>query len=137
MDRKHTSKETVEREVGRWNTDIALGWEAGLRGKQRIAGRLFERLAPVHFYETQNSNRLLDFQCGKEAAQRYRKQELAREMHFVGHNKAGEEVLIKRKGWNTPRGPIITRLMDKGCFGNVQVYYFDGVKIVRTVNCGI
>lgn len=68
MDAKHKSAEVIEREVGRWNTDIALGWEAGLKGKERPYGRrLFDRQPPDHFYEKQNHARLMDWLLGHQA----------------------------------------------------------------------
>lgn len=136
MDPKHTSIETITKGVGAWNTDIAAGWGVGLLGKERIAGRLYQRRAPEHLLEPQNAQRLIDWNAGHDAAIRYRKWALLREVHFVGENKDGQ-VLVVRKGWGVPRGQVITQLEKKGCAGDVRVFYFDGNKIVRTVNCGI
>lgn len=38
----------VEHYTGRVNVDVLAGWEAGLKGKERLAGRLWPRQAPVH-----------------------------------------------------------------------------------------
>lgn len=42
----HKSVEVIQEAVGRWSTDIAMGWEAGLMGKVRRGGRLFNRHPP-------------------------------------------------------------------------------------------
>lgn len=134
---QHTSVEVIQREVGRWNTDIALGWETGLLGKERIGRHLYERRAPDHFYESQNHGRLMDWLTGRDKAAQYRKLDLCREVHYVGENKDGP-VKGVYKGWGVKRGQVVTRLIDKhSCFGDVYFYYFEGTKIVRTVKCGI
>lgn len=35
------------------------------------------------------------------------------------------------------RGEIVTQLESKGCSGDVRVFYFEGSRLARTVNCGI
>ncbi|BBN90562.1 MULTISPECIES: hypothetical protein [Rhodocyclales] len=137
MDAKHTSVEVIQREVGRWNTDIALGWETGLQGKKRIGNRLYERHPPDHFLEPQNHARYTDWLRGYEKATQYRRFELRREVHYVGENESGP-VKGVYQGWGIKRGSIVSRLIDKhGCYGDVYFYYFEGTKIVRTVKCGI
>lgn len=137
MDAKHTSVDVIQREVGRWNTDIALGWEAGLQGKERRFGRLFDRHPPEHFLEPQNHARYMDWLLGHEKATRYRSFELLRSVHYVGKNENGP-VKGVYKGWSIRRGQVISRLIDKhGCYGDVYFYYFEGTKIVRTHKCGI
>lgn len=138
LDAKHTSVEVIEREVGRWNTDIALGWEAGLKGKERPHGRrLFDRQAPDHFYEKQNHTRLMDWLLGQKNGARYRELNLYRKVHYVGENAAGT-VNGAYKGWGIKRGRVVSMLIGKhGCFGDVYFYYFEGTEIVRTHKCGI
>lgn len=137
MDSKHTSVAVIELEVGRWNTDIALGWEAGLRGKERRFGRLHDRCPPDHFYEAQNHSRYLDWQLGHEKGLLYRKLRLCREVHYIGENHAGKVKGIY-KGWSAKRGHVVSMLIEKhGCFGDVYFYYLEGTKIVRTHICGI
>ncbi|MES2877540.1 MAG: hypothetical protein V4713_03890 [Pseudomonadota bacterium] len=132
----HNSVEIITAEVGRWDLDIAAGWEAGLLGKKRVGGMLFDRQPPEHFFEAKNGQRLVDWVAGRDAALRYRKNVIARSVHFVG-NKEGGEVLVIRKGWGVRRGAVISQLESQGCSGDVRVFYFEGVKLARTVNCGI
>lgn len=136
MNHNHTSIETIKSEVGRWDFDVAAGWHAGLLGKQRLGSWLVDRRPPDHFLEEKNIHRLLDWVSGRDAAVLYRKRVLNRSVHFVGTNKDGSLVIV-RKGWGVPRGQIISQLERKGCFGDVHVFYFDGSEIARTVNCGI
>lgn len=137
MDPKHTSIETITKAVGRWNTDIAAGWEIGLQGKQRIGRRLFERRPPEHLLEPQNGRRLMDWTTGFKGAQEYRKFKLCREVYFTGTKADGSEVVITRKGWSVKRGQVVTQLEKQGCAGTVLVLYFEGAKVIRRVNCGI
>lgn len=133
---QHSSIETITNAVGRWNTDIATGWDTGLKGKRRILGRLYDRHPPEHFLEPQNTSRYMDWLEGYTAAIRYRSIELNRTVHFVGHNTDGR-VSIERKGWGVRRGSVITKMEDMGCRGTVMVYYFEGAALKRTVECGI
>lgn len=132
----HKSIETITNEVGRWNTDIAAGWDMGLKGKHRILGRLYDRNPPEHFLEPQNTSRYADWLAGYTAAIRYRSIALSRTVHFIGQNPEGR-VSIERKGWGVRRGTIITQMESKGCRGTVVVYYFEGAVLKRTVECGI
>ena len=132
MDPVHTSVETITAQVGRWDLDIAAGWEAGLLGKTRVGGRLFDRHPPEHFLEKKNGQRLDDWIAGRDAALRYRKYVMYRSVHFVGNSTKGE-MLVVRKGWGVRRGEVITQLEKNGCFGDVRVYYFECGKIARTV----
>lgn len=136
MSSEHTSVETIRKHVGAWNTDIASGWETGLLGKRRVGGRLFERYPPDHLYKPENAKRLDDWRRGMAAAKTYRERVIPqRETHFVGKNKEGDVVVV-RKGW-VARGPVVTQLQNRGCGGDVMVFYFEGSKIKRTVQCGI
>ncbi len=127
-----TDVKLVEKEVGHVNTDVLDGWETGMRGKQRVAGKLYSRDAPEHL----TGNRLADWLIGRNAAERYRAASPAKYTHFVGRKSSGEEVVIRRKGW-VARGPVITRMEQMGCMGDVMVYLFLGGDLKRTVRCGI
>ena len=128
---KSDARDIIESEVGRWNTDIALGWAAGLLGKQRVGHGLYSRRAPEHFYEIRNASRLRDWEDGHCKALQYRASALAREVHYFGWNANGE-VRGVRKGWSVKRGQITTQLEKQGCTGDVIFYYTEGGKIVRT-----
>lgn len=58
-------------------------------------------------------------------------------MQFVAYNREGDQVVIRLKGWSAKRGAIVTRLEKQGCAGDVNVYYFEGSELKRTVRCGI
>lgn len=136
MSPEHTSIETITAEVGRWSVDVAAGWETGMLGRQRIRGTLYQRHAPEHLMEPKNELRLKDWLAGRDGASRYRKRALFREVHFVASNKDGQ-LSVVRKGWSVRRGDVVTQLEDKGCFGDVYVFYYEGGKLARTVMCGI
>lgn len=119
--------------VGYFSVDVLTGWEAGLKGKERIGRRLFDRVPPDHF----QGQRRRDWYAGHRGALRYRDRiEAARSVSFVGECKDGQ-VTISRKGWSVKRGEIVTRLERAGCYGDVMVFYWEGSKIVRTIRCGI
>ena len=130
------SVETITREVGRWSLDVAAGWEIGLLGKRRAAGRLYDRMPPEHFLEPKNGARLIDWLAGRDRAMDYRRYALARTVHFTGMRPDGP-IIIKRKGWSVDRGVVLTRLEQQGCFGDVFVHYFERGNLARTVRCGI
>lgn len=132
----------IREHCGNWNTDIAAGWEVGLLGKERIGRKLLSRNAPEHLYKPENRQRLLDWLLGRDKALEYRrKNALNKTMSFHGETAHGKSVYIHRKGWNTARGPVVTRMAGMGCIGDVTVYYHehDGAKstIKRTVKRGI
>jgi hypothetical protein len=116
--------------VGKFNTDVLAGWEAGMNGKQRIGGKLYERHPPEHL----QGQRYADWLTGKEAAQRH-KASSHRSTHFAGKGPDGD-MLVVRKGW-VARGKVITQMEKAGARGDVFVYYFENGNIVRTVQCGI
>lgn len=122
--------ERVTEHVGRFNTDVLTGWEAGLLGKQRIGGRLYQRFPPEHL----QGQRLLDWIAGYEGGLRY-KAWRHRMTHFVGQGPNGE-IRVVRKGW-VARGPVVTQLERAGARGDVLVFYFEDGKLIRQVNCGI
>ena len=136
--KKHLTVEVIEKAVGHWNTDIALGWEAGLQGQERpFGGKLYERQAPDHFYLEQNHKRLKEWKLGFASAVCYRELHLRRSVHIVGKNADGE-VKSRLQGWSVNRGKMVTRLADKqGCFGDVVFYYLEGSEIVREHCCSI
>lgn len=126
-------KELIESRVGRFTVDVLTGWEAGLQGKQRIGRRLFPRLPPDHFIGPRRD----DWYAGHKAGLAHRETcANNRSAVFVGESVKGQ-VIITRKGWGTPRGKVVTQMERAGCFGSVSVFYWEGSKIVRTVNCGI
>jgi hypothetical protein len=134
---EHVSVDVIEREVGRWNTDIALGWETGLRGKERRFGRLEERHPPDHLLESKNVARYKNWLLGFDKAKNYRERLLCREIHFLSENENGQ-IRGVYKGWAIRRGKVVIHLVKKfGCFGEVTFYYLQGKEIVRTVSCGI
>lgn len=119
--------------VGRFSTDVLVGWEAGMQGKQRIGGRLFDRHPPDYFV----GPRLADWYAGYNAGLAYHGEKASSRMViFVGENAEGQ-LTIRRKGWGVRRGEIVTQMERKGCYGTVSVFYWEGSKVVRTVNCGI
>lgn len=129
---KNTEQTLIIKAVGYINVDVLSGWETGLKGKHRVAGRLFQRHAPEHL----TGDRLIDWLKGRDAAARYRALRLAKRTQFVGTKRDGEQVLIQLKGW-VSRGPVITRMEQMGCMGDVNVYLFLGSELKRTVRCGI
>jgi hypothetical protein len=118
----------VTKYAGRFNTDVLLGWEAGLQGRQRIGGMLIQRSPPEHF----TGGRYVDWLTGCEAAERYKTQN-AQTTRFVGKGPAGEMV-VERKGW-VGRGKVVAKMQKAGAYGDVDVFYFEGAEIKRTVNC--
>lgn len=119
--------------VGRFTTDVLVGWEAGTQGKQRIGGKLFDRHPPDYFV----GSRLSDWYAGYKAGLTYHGEKASRRtVVFVGENAEGQ-VIVHRKGWGARRGEVVTQMERKGCYGDVTVMYWEGSKIVRTVNCGI
>lgn len=119
--------------VGRINTDVVVGWEAGIRGKQRIGGKLFDRHPPDYFV----GHRLADWYAGYNAGLAHHCEKASSRMVvFVGENGEGQ-LTVRRQGWGARRGEVVTQMERKGCYGNISVFYWEGSKIVRTVNCGI
>lgn len=119
--------------VGRFNTDVLVGWEAGMQGKQRIGGKLFNRHPPDYFV----GSRLTDWYAGYRAGlERHDKKAGDRIVVFVGENGEGQ-LTVRRKGWGVRRGEVVTQMERKGCYGSISVFYWEGSKVVRTVNCGI
>lgn len=133
---EHKSVEVIQEAVGRWSTDIAMGWEAGLMGKVRRGGKLFNRHPPDHFYESQNIGRLQDWELGFSRAKTYKALHLGKALHYCGKNSSGE-VKGSYKGWGVKRSVVVSRLEREGCCGTVDFYYFEAGKIVRHVQCGI
>ncbi|WNV02977.1 hypothetical protein RP726_21005 (plasmid) [Candidatus Methylospira mobilis] len=124
---------TISKLVGEVNVDIIAGWEAGLMGKQRIGGRLFERRPPDHF----DLSRRLNWQDGYDAACAYKKNLPKKSTHWVGTTADGSMVAIKRSGWRYKHGAILTLLEEKGCGGDVWVSYFKGSDLIKQERCGI
>lgn len=120
----------VTEHVGRISTDVLSGWEAGLLGQKRVAGKLFDRRPPEHL----TGSRYADWLAGYEAASRYRASR-RRETHFSAKGRYGD-VLVVRKGW-VPRGKTLSKMEQEGAYGDVAVFYMEDGKIKRTVNCGI
>jgi len=121
----------ITERVGRCNTDVLTGWEAGLAGKRRVAGKLFARTAPAHL----EGQRFSDWLAGREAARRYKAEMPRRETHFLGSGQNGEMTVV-RKGW-VARGKVVAQMEKAGAFGDVFVFYLEGGEIKREVRCGI
>lgn len=136
MKKDHLSIEIIRDRCGKWNTDVAAGWAAGLQGKQRLLGKLVHRRAPLHLYDEHNRARLSDWNLGYRHGRRYRETDMLRQVWAVGQNADGE-VTLKRKGWGVSRGALVTKLEQMGCGGDVLVLYFEGGELCRTVRCGI
>lgn len=120
----------ITEKVGRFNTDILSGWEAGLMGKERIGRKLFDRCAPEHL----TGQRFADWNIGRDAACRYKKS-LVRQTYFTGKGPHGE-IKIVRAGW-VSRGKVVTQMERAGAYGDVFVSYTEGGEVKRTVVCGI
>lgn len=120
----------ITEKVGRCNTDIISGWEAGLMGKERVGGRLFQRCAPEHL----TGVRFTDWYEGLNAAARYKKS-IRRETHFLGDGPNGQ-ISVVRKGW-VARASVVTQMERAGAYGNVTVFYLENGTIKRQVQCGI
>lgn len=117
----------VERIARKINVDVLSGWEAGIRGRQRVHGALVDRSPPEHL----SGQRLADWQAGREAAAKL----LATRMTiFSAKSLDGKEILVKRKGW-VPRWPIVISICEKGVIGGVDVFYMEDSEIVRQHNC--
>ena len=121
--------------VGRFTTDVLVGWEDGLKGKKRYrpGGRLFDREPPEHFV----GPRIIDWTDGYRAALVYRERYMKRDVAFIGTGPDGKDMRVERKGWGVRRGEIVTRMERAGCRGDVYVFYRENGNIVRTVKCGI
>lgn len=127
-----TNHEQVECFVGRINTDILSGWEAGLKGKERIAGRLWERQAPTHI----TGRRHDDWIDGRNGAARLLATRLT---IFTGKTLGGQSVMVKRKGWvsSDQRWKVVYRMKEtQGVIGDVYVAYMESGEIAREHNCG-
>lgn len=127
-----SNESLVKKEVGYLNVDVLSGWETGLKGKERIAGKLYTRRAPPHLV----GDRRADWLIGRDAAERYRSSVLLKTTHFCGEKGNGEKVKIRRKGW-VSRGPVIAQMEQMGCRGDVWVYQFQGGEIKHEIRCGI
>ena len=126
------TKEIIDRvtaNVGRFNTDILTGWEAGLMGKRRVGGKLHDRRPPDHYF----GDRYSDWVLGYRAGLRNRPYRVT---VFSGTKPDGEPVVVSRKGW-VARGPVVTQMERQGVTGDVRVTFLKDSTIVRTVVCGI
>jgi hypothetical protein len=118
----------VERSLGRINADILSGWETGLKGRERINGKLYARQPPEHL----TGARLTDWYLGFDGATRLLG---TRQTVFTGKSRNGP-VEIKRRGWVT-RSSTISRMEKMGAAGSVDVFYLEAGEIVKTHSCGI
>jgi len=128
------TKKLIERITifaGKFNTDILLGWEDGLKGKQRIGGKLFHRNPPAHF----SGERLDDWYKGYKAAKKY-KESLRRCTIFFAKSQHGRMKIV-RKGWIYQLGKVITQMEKAGAYGDVEVFYFENGEVKRIVKSGI
>jgi hypothetical protein len=122
----------ITEKVGRFNVDIFAGWEAGMQGRERIAGRLFERLPPNHFA----GSRLHDWLEGRRCAAQYR-QSILRTVSFYGMKPDGTQITVRRKGWTVDRSSVVSQMERDGVTGNVDVYYTENGTVKRKVLCCI
>lgn len=129
----HTEFATVSAWCDRPNVDVLAGWEKGIGPLQREGRKLFDHTPPSHL----TGQRYADWTRGYEAGKRYRQAYLVKVVHFVGQDKTGKQVVLRFKGWSVKRGTIIARLEKQGCSGDVNVYYFQGSELKRTVRRGI
>lgn len=126
-------RDLIAERVGRFNTDVLVGWEAGMQGKQRIGGKLFDRHPPDYFVGPRRDEWYAGYRAGLA---QHKQMASTRTVVFVGENTAGP-LTIRRKGWGVRRGEVVTQMERKGCYGSVTVFYWEGSKVVRTINCGI
>ena len=133
MNKKHLNPATVKKWCGSFSVDILAGWEKGIGPQRKVGGRLYEHWPPEHF----SASRADAWSLGYKEGQRYKLAELVRSVHFVAYNREGNQVVIRLKGWSAKRGTVVTRLEKQGCAGDVNVYYFEGSELKRTVRCGI
>lgn len=133
MNKKNLNPAVITKWCGAFNVDILAGWEKGIGPKRKVGGRLYEHWPPEHL----GASRATDWRLGYKEGQRYKLAELARSVHFVAYGREGNQVTIRLKGWSAKRGTVITRLENQGCAGDVNVYYFEGSELKRTVKCGI
>lgn len=123
----------IKDRVGRFNTDVLVGWEAGLQGKKRVGRRLFDRLPPDYFEGQRRDDWYAGHRAGLAARNSHTNEKT---VTFVGENKDGN-LIVTRKGWGVRRGEVVTQLERKGAYGLVMVFYRKDGNIVRTVNCQI
>lgn len=126
-------RDLITERIGRCNVDIMTGYEAGQQGKQRIGGKLFDRHPPDYFAGSRCDDWYTGYRVGLADHER---QMSERTVTFAGWN-GKESVVVSRKGWSVKRGIVVTQLERQGCFGDITVSYWQGSKIVRTINCGI
>lgn len=127
-----TDIEMIRTKVGHVNVDVIAGWEAGMRGRERIGGKLYERLPADHLTRP----RRLDWYAGQNAAKLYRSS-VRRVTWFTGYTSDGETVEIRRSGW-VGRKRVISQMARRGVAGDVRVLYFHANgNLARTVNVGI
>jgi hypothetical protein len=122
-------QQTIMDTIGRYSTDIHSGWEAGMQGKKRIAGKLFDHHPPEHLHGPRRD----DWYVGYSTALKNRP---LRQTHLIGDIPGGDTIKIVRKGW-VSWTPIVTRLEGMGVRGDVYVAYTENGNIKRTVNAGI
>ena len=116
------------------DTDAESGYQAGLLGKERVLGRLYDRNPPEHLYEPQNAARYALWMEGYRAAQLLK---AARKVEVLGRKHNGELIQKTYKGWSVDRAKITLQFADVGCVGDVVFCYMEGVKEMRKIECGI
>lgn len=125
-----TQSARVERYAGRVNADVLAGWEAGLKGKERLAGRLWLRQAPIHLV----GSRLTDWELGCDAAARLIE---TRRTVFSGTSSRGP-VTVTRKGWlaRNARWKTVNQMVNESAVtSDVLVCYTEDGDIVRSQYC--
>lgn len=125
---RQTARNKAERYVGRVNVDILSGWETGMKGRERVNGKLYARQPPEHL----SGVRLSDWYLGFDGATKLLS---TRQTVFAGRTKDGP-VEIKCQGW-VARRSVISKMEKMGVWNSVDVFYLEGGEIVRAQNCGI
>jgi hypothetical protein len=111
------------------NVDQDLGYQAGKRGKERIGGRLFDRLPPAHF----GARRAAEWQIGYEAGLRERANRWAVAYWTDPTTLALTSKMYKGR---PSRKRIVQHLAARGVVGDVDVYYH-GPSGCAVYQCGI
>ena len=113
--------------------DAENGYQAGMLGKVKILGRLYDRNPPEHLYKPENSERLALWKQGYLAAQSLKSE---RNVVVTGCTKSGQ-IIKKYKGWSVERGKVTAKFAEMGCIGDVVFEYNQGAKKCKEIQCGI
>jgi hypothetical protein len=113
------------------NTDQAAGYEVGLKqGRERIAGRLFDRKPPGHF----DWSRRAQWSVGYDAGLRERSR---KDTVVTWTDPATGSVTSKTFRGHANRNRVVSKLARDGVYGDVMVAYYSGSEMLREHRCGI